>query len=226
MERKPKKDGASKDHWKERYLKIPYHILNIETLDLREKVLLAHIYSFGQKGCWQSNATLAKIFMTSPRTIKRWLAKIIRAGLVQIKSPKGYYRTIWAKSHPEVRAAAVLYYRGKKIDARQDQNCPTGRDKIDPVSRPNRVLSPGRDCPATNNTTIKDTTGKTIAPPAPLPPGGQAPAALEQRNEAAYRKIEQLGKNFGKARTSPKLSADQDEKRRQQLQRQVKAMKR
>ena len=46
----------------ERYLKIPYHILNIAELGLSEKVLLAHIYSFGDKGCWQSNATLADIF--------------------------------------------------------------------------------------------------------------------------------------------------------------------
>jgi len=36
---------------KERYLKIPYHILNIKRLGLSEKVLLAHIYSFGEKGC-------------------------------------------------------------------------------------------------------------------------------------------------------------------------------
>ena len=52
MERKSKKIKSRKDARVERYLKIPYHILNIETLDLREKVLLAHIYSFGQKGCW------------------------------------------------------------------------------------------------------------------------------------------------------------------------------
>ncbi len=149
MERKSKKTGTPKDSRCEQYLKIPYHILNIETLDLRDKVLLAHIYSFGQKGCWQSNATLAKIFMTSPRTIKRWLAKIILACLVRIESPKGYYRTIWAKSHPDVREAVALYYRGKKIDAQQGQNCPAGRGKTDPVSRPDRVLSPGRNCHAT-----------------------------------------------------------------------------
>ena len=44
---------------KERYLKIPYHILNLPGLGLSEKVLLAHIHSYGAKRCWESNATLA-----------------------------------------------------------------------------------------------------------------------------------------------------------------------
>jgi hypothetical protein len=38
---------------KELYLKVPYHILNIPSLGLCEKALLAHIYSFGEKGCCQ-----------------------------------------------------------------------------------------------------------------------------------------------------------------------------
>lgn len=41
--------GKEKEQ-KERYLKIPYHILNIEGLSLSDKVLLAHIYSFAKKG--------------------------------------------------------------------------------------------------------------------------------------------------------------------------------
>ena len=105
---------TAKKAQKELYLKIPYHILNLRGVGLSEKVLLAHIYSFGVKGCWQSNATLAEIFMTSTRTISLWLGHIVQAELVQIKSPKGYYRTIWAKSHPEVRSATHLHYRQKK----------------------------------------------------------------------------------------------------------------
>ena len=61
---------------KELYLKIPYHILNIAEIGLSEKVLLAHFYSFGVKGCWQSNATLAKMFMASPVTISRWISQL------------------------------------------------------------------------------------------------------------------------------------------------------
>ena len=55
----------------ELYLKVPYHILNIPGLGLCEKVLLAHIYSFGEKGCWQSNTTLGQMFFVDGRTISR-----------------------------------------------------------------------------------------------------------------------------------------------------------
>jgi len=202
----------------ELYLKIPYHILNIPGLGLCEKVLLAHIYSFGVKGCWQSNATLAKIFMTSSRTIKRRLAKIVRAGLVQVKSPKGYYRTIWARSHPEVRAAAELYYRGKKLDPQQGQNCPTRQDKSGPVSGPDHVLEPGRKCPTTNNTTNKDTTSETTAPPSPLPAGGQAPAVLAERKSQDVRSIEKFKKQFGlgKGRRQPLSEKEFDQRKQKQ----------
>jgi len=85
---------------KQFYLKIPYEILNLTGIGLCEKVLLAHIYSFGAKGCWQSNKTLAEIFMTSERSIRRWLVAI--KAFLLVKNPKGYYRTVWARSHPEV----------------------------------------------------------------------------------------------------------------------------
>lgn len=68
---------------KELYLKIPYHILNIPEIGLPEKVLLAHFYSFGKKGCWQSNATLAKMFMTTRRTIGRWIGNIQKTGKIR-----------------------------------------------------------------------------------------------------------------------------------------------
>ena len=171
---------AADDSAKEAYLKIPSHILSIAGLGLCEKVLLAHIYSFGAKGCWQSNATLGAYFMVSPRTVKRWLAAIVRAGLVQVKSPKGYYRTIWVRSHPDVRAATELYYRGETLSPQPGQNCPTRQDKSGTVTGPNCALRLGQKCPTTNNTTKKDTMRKTTAPPSPLPAGGQAPAVLEQ----------------------------------------------
>jgi hypothetical protein len=50
-ENKNKKKGKREP--KELYLNVPYQILNIPDLSLCEKVLLAHIYSFGEKGCWQ-----------------------------------------------------------------------------------------------------------------------------------------------------------------------------
>jgi len=85
---------------KESYLKIPAHILNLSQISPREKMLLAHIYSVGAKGCWQSNQTLAQIYMVSQRTIERWLSVIKK--FIYVYNGKGYYRTIWAKSHLQV----------------------------------------------------------------------------------------------------------------------------
>ena len=71
-------------------LEIPNHILNLRSVGLTEKVLLAHFYSFSSKGCWQSNATLAEMFMTSPSSISR---------------------SIWARSHPQVPTAQPPHMR-------------------------------------------------------------------------------------------------------------------
>ena len=92
-------------------LEIPNHILNLRSVGLTEKVLLAHFYSFSSKGCWQSNATLAEMFMTSPSSISRSIAALKKAGLIAIKAPKGCYRTIWARSHPQVPTAQPPHMR-------------------------------------------------------------------------------------------------------------------
>jgi len=236
MDRKSKKTATSKEAPKEQYLKIPYHIFNIETLDLREKVLLAHIYSYGIKGCWEGNKRLGKLLRVSERSISRWMARIKKAGYVFWVHPKGRYRTVWAKFHPDVRTAQYLLYIKEKISKEavikghaaeilQRQDCQGAIVKSGVPTSPECVFQVRQNCLHTNNTTIKDTTGKTIAPPSPLPAGGQAPAALEERSEAANRNIERFGKRFGKARTSPKLTDEEDEKRRQNLQKQLAEMK-
>lgn len=90
----------------EEYLKVPYDILEIAEVGLSKKILLAHIYSFGAKGCCQSNATLAELFMTSACTISRWLVKL--AKFIYVKNSKTCRRTLWAKSHPDVSAQANI----------------------------------------------------------------------------------------------------------------------
>ena len=214
--------AGNKKKPKELYLKIPYHILNIPDLGLCEKVLLAHIYSFGEKGCWQSNATLAKIFMVCPRTISLWIAKLVRSNLIQTKSPKGYYRTIWAKSHPKVSEASVLWYRKQQVpnpdietkihrakSCAQDSNNLRGQSAKS-GDRPGKILR------TINNKTIRETISQTTAPPAPLPAGGQASAVLTERKSAAVRNIEEFKKQFGNGkRIHPPLSEKEINDRRQ-----------
>jgi ParB/RepB/Spo0J family partition protein len=50
------------------------------------------------------------------------------------------------------------------------------------------------------NDTNRETNKETTAPPAPLPAGGQAPAALTQRKEQTLADIEMFEKRFGRGR--------------------------
>jgi hypothetical protein len=159
---------------KEPYLKIPAQILNLSGISLSEKVLLAHIYSFGAKGCWQSNETLAEIFMVAPRSIKRWLSSI-RKFLI-IKNGKGYYRTIWANTTHN----AYMVKNGPDVG----QNWHSDQAK--------NAFRVGQKCPTTNNNTITENNKRTIASPAPLPACGQASATLIARKEDVAAEIERF----------------------------------
>jgi len=129
-----------------------------------EKLLLAHIYSFGENGCWQSNKTLAEMFMTSKRTIQIWLASLEK--YISIQNPKGYYRTIWAKSHPD------FLQRGAK-------DCADVRKKVYSDCAKSFV-SLRKNLRPTNINTMKENNNRTTATPSP-PPCKGAPALLAER---------------------------------------------
>lgn len=222
-----KKGRDEKDKPKEQYLKMPYHILNIRDLGLAEKVLLSHIYSFGKKGCWQSNETLGEMFFVNGRTISRWVTQIKKSGHVFWVHPKGRYRTIWAKSHPAVRQASTLLYIGQEISKEAvvkghaaaillRQDCRGGIDGPVAATTTNQCRQVRQNCLHTNNTTKKDTMQETTAPPSPLPAGGHAPAVLVERRGADVRRIEDFKRSFGVARkVREPLSDEQIEQRRQ-----------
>lgn len=107
--------ATKREKVQENYLKMPNHILNIEGLGKGEMMMLAYIFSFGRKGCWQSNETLGKMFFRSPRTISLWVANLKKGHHILWLHPKGYYRTLWAKSHPDVKGANKLLYRDQEI---------------------------------------------------------------------------------------------------------------
>ncbi len=174
---------------KELYLKVPYHILNISGLSSAEKNLLAHIYSFGAKGCWQSNKTLAEIFMTSKSSISRKIKKI--RSYIYVKSPKGYYRTIWAKSHPDVCPRSCLSTGrpgGKNAQAPAQNGSPDLRKS---------AIRLTHKCATTNNNTIKENNKDISATPSPLPAHGQAPALLTERKKQIKVDLEQFKQKFG-----------------------------
>jgi len=196
---------ASETVEKERYLKIPCHILNIPHLGLCEKVLFAHIYSFGEKGRWQSNETLGEIFMVSPCTVSRWLGRIKQ--FLYVKNPKGYYRTVWAKLHRAVREAVEVHF--SRNAKHPTQKCSSDYSKS--------AIRLKQFCVTTNNNTKKETIKEIISPPSPLPACGQASAALEERKEHTKVLIEQLKAGFGlpHGRIRPALTEQEFEAARQ-----------
>lgn len=194
---------------KENYLKVPNHILNIEGLGKGEKMLFAHIYSFGAQGCWQSNKILGKMFYCSTRTISLWVANLKKGKYVSIKSGKGYFRTMYANSHPEVKEAQTLWYRGRKIPkpSRQNEqakpfrlrkNLPSKCAKSCEVSAKKSVFLVRKEPLTTNNTTTKETNGNNAKMLSPLSVGGQDPALLQDRKTEQQAKIVQFKKNFGR----------------------------
>jgi hypothetical protein len=185
---------------KEPYLKMPAHILNLPQIGLCEKVLLAHIYSFGEKGCWQSNETLAEIFMTNTRTIRRWISRI--RNFIYVRNPKGYYRTLWAKSHPEVKTYV------DKAGQVPGQKAPLDMDK-----KGHRV---GRNCPTTINNTITENNKRTIASPSPTPADGRAPATLQHRRAVAVEQITKCKARFGRPAAWKPLTPQESQRRRAQ----------
>ncbi len=219
---------------------LPNEIRNIPrtVLDHLGKQILAHIYSFGEKGCFQSNETMAKIFMVSARTISRRITAIKKADLVYIKCPKGYHRTIWVKSHPDVQSAAKIWYRNKEIPKKQlesgrkqsaslRQNCPSQLDRTGEVTATNGVFPLGQNCLTTNTVTYKETNENTKAADLPLPAGGQASQLLEDRKNENIASIEQLKKTFGYGarRRTTELTSAERERRRQEQQRALQAIK-
>jgi len=195
--------SKQKKRKKEHYLKIPNHILNIPNIGIPSKLLLAHLYSFGRKGCWQSNKTLAEMFFVKERTIQRWLTELKKANLILWVYPKGRYRTIWAKSHPNVSSQKTLLYMNEEIskkDIIKGKFEQKGMTKLTPLPRQN--CHPYYDkngillrqiCHPTNNTTIKETT-KENAMPAPSP-AGQASALLTDRKDIS-RFLKKIGRVY------------------------------
>ena len=192
----------------ERHFKIYYYMLNIEGISLAEKFLLAHIHSYGLNGCWEGNEKLGELLCVGERSISRWVTNLKKHGLVYWVHPKGRYRTIWSKLHPEVKASNTLYYIGEQISKEAvinghaaeillGQNCQESIDKSVVPAATKQCVQVRQDCLHINNTTNKDTIRATIERPMPLPAGGQAPAALEQRKEARLDAIDNFKKSFG-----------------------------
>lgn len=239
--------AQEKNKPKERYLKIPYSILNIGGLGLSEKVLLAYINGFGRQGCYQSNATLAKVFFTNTKQIQRWVKRI--HNYITVKCPHGYYRTMWVKGNSDViegqkewqkkqdiRRAKRLskkprssrtdtaHYCKESDNAAVGQIRPTGGDKSVLHSRTNPSVEPGQIRPTIKNHIIKEITKEVTALPTPSP-AERASAVLKDRTTEQQKDVEKFMQNFGKKKQRTGLSPAEVNGRKQELLKQLAGVK-
>jgi hypothetical protein len=191
----------------QQYLKIPYHILNIPDIGLEEKVLLSHFYSFGPKGCWQSNKTLADLFKISTFTITRRLRELKH--YIKIENPRGPRRRLWAISFYPMKSNNI-----DKNAQRPQQNCSGILNKT--------VERPQQNCPTYYNSIREITTPASFcrktdagASPCPRPLEGGSAATPEERQS---NPIGHLTESIGKHGKWKPLSEEEFQKRREKLQ--------
>jgi hypothetical protein len=109
--------------------------------------------------------------MTTEDTISRKIQKL--KNHIYIKNPKGYYRTIWVKFHPDVQKLA-------RVGTKMSQ----GEDKNDTSTGTKPVHRLGQKCPTTYTNTNTENNRETAAD-LPLPAGGQASRLLVLRSPSS-----------------------------------------
>lgn len=188
---------------------IPERILKMSFLSGDEKIFYAYVYSFGERGCWQTDEQIGKYFGRSIRTVQRYHQNCKKAGLFKVIAKKSKYRRIWAKDHPKYKAMR----KKQAKELRQKRH-----------SRTTKMSElPRQTCPTTNKYTNKTTNKGRGGSPSPAEQA-HAPLKDKQQQLEAYRKkeetivsIEQLKRKFGRdgRRKTPELTAEEREQRRQ-----------
>ena len=201
----------AKEHKKSRNLGlwIPQGIVNMRMLTGDEKLLYAYVYSFGERGCWQTDEQIAKALGRSDRTIRRYLANCKKAGLFKVSGARSKYRRMWAEANPKFKLAQRLWAE------EHGQNCPSRRT--------NPSFLHGQNCPDTKTITNKTTIKERGGSPSPAEQA-HAPLKDKQQQLEAYRtkeeaiaSIRQLNRSFG--RGVRRQTPAECEKRRQEQKR-------
>ena len=210
----------AKDHKKPRKLGlwVPLGILKMSFLAAEDKLFYAYVYSFGARGCWQTDEQIGESFGRCERTIQRYKTNCKKAGLFKIIHEGSPRRRIWAKDHPKFKAAQKMY---------AEQLRQTCQSRTTDLSE-----SPRQNCPTTNKDTNKSTNTERGGSPSPAE---QAHAPLRDKQQQlkehrmkgeAAASIEQLKKSFAYgARWTPEMTAAEQEQRRQRLRGQIEQMK-
>ena len=99
------------------------------------KLIFMRIASFGERGCWMTNETLASEFNRTEDTVRRAITGLWKSEAIIVTGWDGHGRKIYAANHPRVkeelnRAFLEAKSRGK-IETKEQYN-----DKIRPRQQP------------------------------------------------------------------------------------------
>ncbi len=172
--RKPKvKKSVTRGLW------VPQEILSIspDQLSWLGKLVCGRIYGYGAKGCYESNATLARFFGVSVRSIVYAMEQIRSLPLTYSIKLRGRPTCYWLRCSPKVQAAERLVYRGRSkrnpgYDLRK--YCVGGTQKT----------AEGGTQETADNSII---TSKTTGAASPSPADGQAQRRQEEEAVAQSR---------------------------------------
>jgi len=221
------KQEKRKQHPDKSGLFVPDRILQIAELPVKQKMLLARIDSFGTKGCWESNAALAGKLGVSARTISAWVARLMP--YLYCAGRNSYWRTLYSKENPKVKAATHLHYRNRLIPKSALESGPDGSTlprrylrgdlaKNCAVTSQEPAHSPRKRLPPTIRNTGKETIEDTTAVGVALAPHGPATRLQEARRSGAAESVEKFKALFGRRRQKWKpLSAEEVQKRKQEI---------
>ena len=217
---------------REKGLWIRQKILELTCLSGDEKIYYAHIYSFAERGCWQTDEQIGKALGRSARTIQRYQSHCKKAGLLKVIGQRSSYRKIWAKHHPKFIASR----KKKALELRQKRkntmtNLSESPRQTCQSAKKEQAESLRQKCPTTNKETNKRTNKESGGSPSPANGQAHTPHKDKQRKLEAYRmkeetsgSIEQLKKSFGYGAPLKQPSPAEKEQSRQENKRRLLAV--
>jgi DNA-binding MarR family transcriptional regulator len=107
------------------YLYIPVGIMKLPDLNLREKLLLALVVSFNNKGLRAGNKELSVLLDVWPSRVSRLLKSLEQKGYVKIENPQSRYRVVHLLQSAQVEDILLAIKRNSRSDALATLSTPT-----------------------------------------------------------------------------------------------------
>jgi len=99
------------------YITLPTAILRLKDLNLRQRILLALVVSFNEKGLKMSNELLGEILDVWPSRVSKLLKEMESKGYVRIENKQSQYRKIYLLQSAKVDNILLTTKRNSKSGA-------------------------------------------------------------------------------------------------------------